>query len=574
MSFVHLHVHSEYSWNDGACFLEKLVKRAKQLKMPAVAITDRNSVAGAIKFTRLCKQTWIKPIIGTEISIVNDNSDGKAYSLILLAQTKVGFDNISQLITFAYKYDHKDSKTSKSILQQHSEGIICLSFSVSGELGTLLLEDKQEQALETINWYKSVFGDRYYLEVQNHGLPAEAYIMPKILDLARETKTQLVLTNDCHYMKRRDSIAIDTLHAIRNGLTLQDKNSKRFDSNEYYFKTYSEMNDAFNFPPQAIENTVKITERIDFDITQELSFDTADAGLEHHYGQVKNLISDFGFIALKDKKSANLYIPKGRTAELINMISPIFKNYRIVPVSYYSRFSPKELISAVARVFSLKDEETHRLTDLMPRYSKSIIDAILKSVDFSVMSSDTGTYDKITTIAMSLEGIFCKIGSYASVYTLIPQDSNLPLITYFDGTVSTQYNRSTLQDLGFPILTIFEIEAINQIMESLVKLNQTHNTDFSLCNIPLDDRATFETISKGNTEGVYLLDSNKVRKQLKKLKPSNFTELSAFIASDFIPSYHAEILTKIAYKCAWLLSNLNSSKTYNENISNYDKERR
>lgn len=552
MSFVHLHVHSEYNWNDGACFLEKLVKRARQLKMPAVAITDRNSIAGAVKFTQLCRQAGIKPIIGTEISVVNDISDGNAYSLILLAQTRQGFHNLSQLITHAFQYDPKDPKITKSTLQKHSEGIICSSFSVSGELGTLLLNAQEATAREVINWYKSVFGDRYYLEVQNHGLPPEAYVMPKILDLARKTKTPLVLTNDCHYMNRRDSIAIDVLHAIRHDLNLKSKNSKRFDSNEYYFKTYFEMKDALGFPPQAIENTIRIAERIDFDIARELSWDKADNILEHSYDRVKDLISEFGFIALKDKKSANLYIPKEKTTEIIQLITPLFEDYRLVPMPCYQRFSPKELITEVARVFDLKAKDIGQLTKSIPKNSKSIIDAIVKSVDFSVMSSDTGTYDKITTITMSLEGIFRQIGSYASIYTIIPQDSELPLITHPDGTLSVQFERSSLQQLGYPIITVFEIEAFNQILDGLAQINQSHNTEYSLSNIPLDVNAAYECIAEGNTKDVYLLDSDRVRKQIKKLKPSNFTQLSAFIAMDSIPAYHAEVLARIAYCSAWV----------------------
>jgi len=529
--------------------------------MPAVAITDRNSIAGAVKFAQLCKQAGIKPIIGTEINVVNDNTDGKAYSLILLSQTQKGFENLSQLISNAYKYDIQDPKITKPFLQQHSEGIICLSFSVSGELGTLLLSDNSEQALRTIKWYKAVFGDRYYLELQNHGLPAEAYVMPKILDLARETKTPLVLTNDCHYMNKRDSIAIDALHAIRHGLTFKSKNCKRFDSNEYYFKTYSEMKDAFGFPPQALQNTVKIADRINFDITQELSWGKTDNGHENHYDRVRNIISDFGFIALKDKKSANLYISKGKTTELIKLITPLFEDYRLVPVSCYSRFSPKDLISDVAKVFDLKDEEIRLLTSDMPKDSKSIIDAILKSVDFSVMSSNTGTNDKITTIAMSLEGIYLQIWSYASVYTIIPHDCDLPLITFANGTISTQFDRSSLQVMGYPIMTVFEFEAINRILDSLLKTNLTQNTDFSLSNIPLDDKATYKCISEGNTMDVYLLDSEKTQEHLRQLKPCNISDLSAFIALESIPMYHAEVLARIAYYSAWMKVQFNLTST-------------
>jgi DNA polymerase-3 subunit alpha len=228
MSFVHLHVHTEYSWLDGACQIEKLVKRAKDLKMPAVAITDRNSIAGALRFSQKCHEVGVKPIIGLEISVVNDLSDRRAFSLILIAQNLVGFHNLSRLISLAYENDSSEPKATKSQLAKHSTGLICLSFSVVGEIGTLLLEDKQEEALNVIDWYSSVFGDKYYLEFQNHGLPSETYAMSRLLNMAYDTKTQVVLTNDCHYMDKRQSEAIDALNCIRQGIDFKSAESKRF----------------------------------------------------------------------------------------------------------------------------------------------------------------------------------------------------------------------------------------------------------------------------------------------------------------------------------------------------------
>jgi len=271
MSFVHLHVHTEYSWSDGACFIEALVKKAKDLKMPAVAITDRNSIAGAVRFSQICHDSGIIPIIGLEISVLNDLSDGRTFSLILLAQNLKGFHNLSRLISLAYENDSTDPRISKSQLIAHSEALICLSFSVVGELGTLLLEGRQDDALKVINWYKSVFGDRYYLEFQNHGLPQETLAMNLLLNLAYQTKIPVVLTNDCHYLDKRQSEAIDALNCIRRGIEFKSAESKRFACNEYYFKSSHEMKKLICHPAEAISNTLAIAERIELDLLSELS---------------------------------------------------------------------------------------------------------------------------------------------------------------------------------------------------------------------------------------------------------------------------------------------------------------
>ncbi len=221
MSFVHLHIHSEYSWLDGACIIDELVQRAVELKMPAVAITDRNSVAGASRLWHQCIKAGIKPIIGLEIAVLNDPGDGRTFSLILLAKNGCGYENLCRLITLAYERNPATPKITKSQLAEHAQDLICLSFSVVGELCTLLLEGKDDEAKQVSDWYYDVFGEDYYYEVQNHGLPQEAVAMNKLLHLTYDTKIPVVLTNDCHYLERKDSVAIDALNCIRKGIDLQ-----------------------------------------------------------------------------------------------------------------------------------------------------------------------------------------------------------------------------------------------------------------------------------------------------------------------------------------------------------------
>ena len=311
MSFVHLHVHSEYSWLDGACQIESLVKKAKGLKMPAVAITDRNSIGGAERFSQTCRDFGIKPIIGLEISVLNDLSDGRAFSLILIAQNLDGFHNLSRLISLAYEHDSADPKICKSQLAAQSKGLICLSFSVVGELGTLLLEDKQDDALKVIDWYKSVFGDRYYLEFQNHGLPQETVAMKLLLNLAYQTKTPVVLTNDCHYLDKRQSEAIDALNCIRRGIDFKSAESKRFACNEYYFKSSHEMKKLICHPAEAISNTLAIAERIELDLLSELPLQMNKGVSDMINKEQLNGVCGCSYISYKAKNQINIHIPIG-----------------------------------------------------------------------------------------------------------------------------------------------------------------------------------------------------------------------------------------------------------------------
>ncbi|HRU78794.1 MAG TPA: PHP domain-containing protein, partial [Rectinema sp.] len=183
MSFVHLHTHSQYSWLDGACIIDDLVQRAVELKMPAVAITDRNSVAGASRLWHQCIKAGIKPIIGLEIAVLNDPGDGRTFSLIMLAKNGYGYENLCRLITLANERDPATLKITKSQLAEHAQDLICLSFSVVGELCTLLLEGKDDEAKQISDWYYDIFGEDYYYEIQNHGLPQEAVAMNKLLHL-------------------------------------------------------------------------------------------------------------------------------------------------------------------------------------------------------------------------------------------------------------------------------------------------------------------------------------------------------------------------------------------------------
>ncbi len=534
MSFVHLHVHTEYSWLDGACQIEKLVKRAKELKMPAVAITDRNSIAGAVRFSQKCHEEGIKPIIGLEISVLNNMSDGRAFSLILIAQNLVGFHNLARLISLAHEYDSTDPKICKSQLAAHNEGLLCLSFSVVGELGTLLLEDKQDDALQTIEWYKSVFSDRYYLEFQNHGLPKEAIAMNLLLNLAFQTKTQVVLTNDCHYIDKRQPEAIDALNCMRLGMDFKSAESKRFACNEYYFKTPQEMKKLIDHPPQAISNTLTIAESIELDLLSELPIQ-----MNHNVSDILDKVQqcrlpECTYLSYKAKNKINLHIPSGMLDNVIETLHDNFSDFQIERVSSYQRYSTKNLFIAVAKVLGVSADKVEWLTDMMPKHSKSVIDAIMQSIDFSCFALENYLYSEAVSITSCLEGVFEQMGYMPTVLAMVPNNAPLPIVPGSQSIPCSQFDLHALEQLGYPIFYIFELDALTAMQNCLSLIKENRGLSINRDTIPLNDSSTYAMIARGETEGVFHLDSRRTRDVLQKFKPCCFNDLMAFIVLNTI----------------------------------------
>ncbi len=270
MSFVHLHNHTQYSLLDGACRVDRMVKLAKEYGMPAVAITDHGNLYGAIDFYRQCNKAGLKPIIGTEAYIINGELDSEhnksdtRHHLVLLAQNFTGYKNLMMLssLSFIDGFYYKP-RISKSLLEKHNEGLICLSACVKGEISSLLNNGRKEEAREAVRWYQRVFGDRYFLEIQKHDIDIERNVMPDLIALAKELKQPLVLTNDCHYLRKEDYEAHDILICIQMGKTLNDPSRMKYETDQLYFKTPQEMKALFPEEPEAYANTLKIADMID-----------------------------------------------------------------------------------------------------------------------------------------------------------------------------------------------------------------------------------------------------------------------------------------------------------------------
>jgi len=311
--FVHLHIHSEFSLLDGANRIKDLPVRAKELGMDAIAITDHGVMFGAIDFYKACQANGIKPIIGCEVYVAprsrNDkdpNLDSKYNHLILLAKNNEGYKNLSKLVSLSWTEGfYYKPRIDKEILEKYHENLICCSACLAGEVNQAILKNDMEEAEKVATWYKNLFGDDYYLEVQNNGIKEQVLVNQKLVELSRKLDIPLVATNDAHYLKREDAYNHEVLLCIQTGKRMTDEDRMRFDTEELYVKSPEEMKQYFKNIPDAIENTVKIAEKcnvtFEFGHTILPNYDVPEE-FNSHFDYIKKLTED----GMKERYGENL----------------------------------------------------------------------------------------------------------------------------------------------------------------------------------------------------------------------------------------------------------------------------
>lgn len=276
MSFVHLHVHTEYSLLDGACRVDKVAERAKELGQTALAVTDHGVMYGAVAFYRACKAAGIKPIIGCEVYVAPRSRMDKEHGidndyshLILLCRNETGYKNLCYLVSMAFiEGFYVKPRIDWQLLHEHAEGLICLSGCLAGEIPQKLIRGEYEAAKARALELRELFGeDGFYLEIQNHGIPDEARAADGLIRLHRDTGIPLVVTNDAHYIEKKDAYYQDVLMCIQMGKTVDDPNRMKFESQELYLKSEDEMRALFPEWQEAADNTVRIADACNYDFT-------------------------------------------------------------------------------------------------------------------------------------------------------------------------------------------------------------------------------------------------------------------------------------------------------------------
>jgi len=270
-NFVHLHNHTAYSLLDGAIRIESMIKKSKEYDMPAVSITDHGVLYGMIEFYRKAKKENIKPIIGCELYLSPGSrfeKERKNYHLLLLAENKLGYHNLIQLVSKAWLEGfYYKPRVDKNLLEEYSDGLICLSACLQGEIPQLILDGNYDLAKKAASDYQAIFGrENFYLELQDHNLSDEKKVSQSLIRLSSEENIPAVVTNDSHYLNKEDANLQDLLLALQTGTTVADENRMSFNTNEFYYKTPSEMRELFPDLNSAYENTVQIADRVNLEL--------------------------------------------------------------------------------------------------------------------------------------------------------------------------------------------------------------------------------------------------------------------------------------------------------------------
>lgn len=377
--FCHLHVHTEYSLLDGFSRLKWLIPKVKELGMSSCAITDHGSMFGVIDFYKACKKEGIKPIIGCEVYVAarkytdkDPMLDKRSSHLILLAENNEGYKNLIKIVSDSYVDGfYYKPRTDKEQLRKYSDGIICLSACLNGEIPKALMQRDYEKALELAKEYRDIFGeDNFFLEVQDHKLAEDKEVNAGILKISKELGIPMVATNDSHYVNREDSKNHDVLLCIQMQKILDDPSRMKFPNDEFYIKSREEMEELFTFAPEAIDNTLKIAERcnveFDFNNYHIPSFDVPEGytpleylkelcykGLYERYENPSqeiidrleyeiNVISSMGYIEyflivwdfINFAKNNNIMVGPGRGSAAGSIVSYTLRITDIDPIKY------------------------------------------------------------------------------------------------------------------------------------------------------------------------------------------------------------------------------------------------
>lgn len=478
-NFVHLHVHSEYSLLDGSAKIFEIPRRAKELGMDTIALTDHGNMYGTIAFYKACREVGVKPLIGCEVyvssgSCLEKNKNSERYHLILLAENNTGYRNLMKIVSFGFiKGYYYKPRIDKDILKKYHEGIIATSACLGGEIQRKLNYGDFEGAKKSAFEYLNIFGENnFFLELQNHGIKEQISVNKELVALSKQTGIPLVATNDVHYLKKEDSTAHDVLLCIQTGTTVSEENRMRFQTDEFYLKSPEEMYKLFDYIPEAIENTVKIGQRCNVDIKfHELhlpKFDIPDgytnisylrelveAGLKERYNTINDEIKqrfeyefstivkmgyvDYFLIVwdfIRFAKSRGIMVGPGRGSAAGSIVSYALKIIDIDPLKFnllFERFLNPERVSMPDIDIDFCYERREEVIDYV--IDKYGIDNVAQIVTFGTMAARGAIRD----VGRALDISFGRVDYIAKQ---VPEELNMTLTKALDisETLRNEYN--------------------------------------------------------------------------------------------------------------------------------------
>ncbi len=639
LNFTHLHVHTEYSLLDGSAKIKELAARCKELGMDSIAITDHGVMYGCIDFYKACKAEGIKPIIGCEVYVASKSrfdkemsDDNFYYHLVLLAKDNRGYSNLTKMVSYGFTEGfYKKPRIDFELLEKYHEGIIALSACLAGPVARTVLRVGYERAKETALKYRSVFGEDFYLELQDHGMPEQKEVNQALMRMHQETGIPLVATNDSHYIRAEDAEAHDILLCIQTGATINTPNRMKYEGGQFYLKSPEEMYSLFPYAKEACENTVKIAEKCNvefefnkyklpkFDVPNgytpfEYLRELCEKGIKERYGEINeelknrldyelDTISSMGFVDyflivwdfIKYAKDNGIAVGPGRGSAAGSIVAYSLRITDIDPIKYnliFERFlnpervtmpdididfcyerrqevidyvirkygteqvaqiitfgtmAAKNAIRDVTRALDLPYADGDRLAKMIPNdLHITIADALKKNPELKTAYDNEPQVKKVIDMSMKLEGLPRHTSTHAAGVII----SDKPVVEYVplnlnvkDNSVTTQYIMTTCEELGLLKMDFLGLRTLTVIQNAFAEVNRKQGTDFNGSNIDYNDRAVYELISSGKTNGIFQLESAGMTSFMKELKPDSIDDIIAGISlyrpgpMDFIPQY-------------------------------------
>ena len=597
--------------------------------MPAVAMTDHGVMYGAIDFYKTAKDMGVKPLVGCEFYVYDGELDEKNQGktvlnhLVLIAKNKQGYANLVKLVSIAHVDGfYYKPRVNFELIEKYSEGLVCLSACVQGEIAYWILNKDIPKAKALAKRYHDLFKDDYYIELQDHGLDMQKRSNPDLINIAKELGIELVITNDSHYLKKEDADWHDTLLCLQTGALKADENRFHFSNNEFYVKTVSELRDAFKWMDsdtfdRAIKNTVDIAEKCHliiemgnsplphYDVPKTHTVETyldfkVREGLEQRYKEITpeiekrvkyelGIIEQMGFSAyflitwdfINYARESGIPVGPGRgsaagsivayslritdidpirhnllferflnperismpdvdidfcierRSEVIDYVSNKYGADRVCQIVTFGTLAAKAALKGVGRVFNLPYADSNKISACIPANPGAKIDDALKDgMELKIMCDNDPEIKKLVDMAKSIEGIKNNIGMHAAgvIISHKPLNEIVPVQRSKEGSIITEYPMSDLEKLGLLKMDFLGLRNLTIISKTVKLIKLRHDIDIDINNISLDDTETYEMLTRGETAGVFQLESTGMKRLVRDLKPSVFEDLGALVA--------------------------------------------
>ncbi len=651
MKYVPLHIHTEYSLLDGAIRIPDFYKFAAENDMPAIAITDHGVMYGCADMfiakndmlshmlsddvQELKKKIEaVKPIVGCEFyicegDVIEDRSKKTMYHLVLLAKNQNGYHNLCKLDSIATTqgYYYKP-RINHEILEKYHEDIICLSACIQGEVARNILDGNLEKARQKAKYYKDLFGDDFYIELQDHGLQEQKDSNPELMKIAEELGVKTVITNDSHYLRAQDASWHDTLLCEQTKSSKANPNRFKFSVNEFYVKTVEELRRAFSWMDEdyfnrCIETTVEVADKCDFKMdklefgkTKEYlpKFPCPDGyneqeyfnylcikGLKERYGDPipdsimeryeyeKGVIFHMGFPAyflltwdfINWAKEHGIPVGPGRGSaagsivayslgiteldpiehkllferflnperismpdvdidfcqrrrgEVIEYVSERWGKDHVCQIITFGTLAAKAALKAVCRVYDIPFQQANTWAGMVPSNpGTKLKDALLDGMELKKLCQENPQIQSLVDEALHMEGLKNQTGTHAAGVIIAPKPMSeiIPVTLSKEKSTETQYPMAGIEKIGLLKMDFLGLETLTIIQDALDLVKERTGKSININRIPLNDKMTFELLSRGETDAVFQLESGGMKKLVKRLKPSVFEDIGALVA--------------------------------------------